>query len=713
MSPSLRFVLLLLCSAFAVSARAQFPIIELTALSRSAAKSGSQFELRTSFGARIEEVTELRFSHPGFSATLNTDDPLPFRTERQPRYGSFQVSIDPSVPPGRYDVRAVGRHGVSSPRVFLVHSLDEDFSTPSTDQKKPSPLNLGVFRFGKSAGAQVHYYTLKLTAGQRVRFDCLAANLDSRMIPVLAIRAHGRTLKTARGSDSLDAHFEFECQADGDYLLSVHDVIYRGGEEFGYALVAQDTDSAVDVLYRRNERTEGQLAVSTLPSAITDLRDTISRAVAVEETSDAKAIVPPCTIAAQFDTRSDQDEYLIDAKKDEQWVIDVHSERVGQPTDCRLIVQQMVPKEGSESTWNQVLAQDDSQAIGDVALRLHSADPVAILKAGADATYRLCLRDLDTGSGLGATQRYFLSLRKPSPDFQLIAYRPMQHKDQNGSKPQGSALFRGGTETLRVFCLRKDGWSGPVSIAIEGLPEGISCAPATIASNQNAVVLTLVASKTAPATIQRLNITGTAIINGQSVRHAASTSTVQWGRGAGRQSIQSRLTAGLVTAVSDKDSSPIAVGLGDGSVVQVKKGEAAKIPIKLVRSEYSKDKCIIRPRDLPPTVKSGDVTINGDKSEGTLELKVPANATPGTYTIWAQAETKVKWKANPQMMVRAKAYRNELQKLHDDPAKAGEKPKVLEAIKLADQRVAAAKPSDQLQDLTIYPALPHVTIEIQ
>ncbi len=693
---------------------AQLPVIELTAISRLGGQAGSEFEMRSSAGSRLEEVQQLRFSHPGIAAELLTDNPLPFSDQRQPRYGNFRVKIAESVPPGRYECRAVGRHGVSNPKAFLVHTLDGDIDTPpSTSKDKPTPLPIGNIYHAKAAPAQVHYYSLHVDQGQAIRIDCLAADLDTRMIPVLTLTsASGQTLQTRTGSDTIDPHLVIEPYEAGDYVLAVHDAIYRGGEEFAYLLVAQNKDSAINLVSPAGQSADGQTPIAWLPAATSGFAELTDNAIGIEETSDAKSITPPCTIKAAFDSREDEDAYEFTAQQGEQLAIDLISQRLGQPTDGRMILERKEPQQAGDPKWHSVFNEDDSQSIGDAALTLRSTDPFAMFTAPETATYRLTIRDLDSGTALSRQQDYFVDLRRPTAGFDLVAYRPFPSKDQNASRQHGSQLFRGGGEAIRVYCVRRDGWSGPIELAAEGLPPGVSCAAATIAANQNQAQLTFIANDDAPAAVADVKIIGRGTVGGEQKSVTAAPAAIQFGRGHSREYIRSRLTTTLAIAVSDKDVSPISITVGDGTVAEVKKGESLTLPAKLTRREGGKTNCVLRPRDLPPKVTSADVTINADKNEGNIVFKVAGDATPGTYSLWLQAETKIKLKPNPQALDRANAYRAHLKQLSEDPAKADQREAVNEAIKAADERVKAAQASAKEQEITIFPPSPHVTIRI-
>ena len=165
-------------------------------------------------------------------------------------------------------------------------------------------------------------------------------------------------------------------------------------------------------------------------------------------------------------------------------------------------------------------------------------------------------------------------------------------------------------------------------------------------------------------------------------------------------------------SVSDRDVSPLSIAVGDANVPEVKKKTTLSVPIKLTRGDGAKADCTLRARDLPPQIKAAEVKIAKDKSEGTLAIQVSEKAATGTFSLWLQAETKIKVKANPQALERAQAYRAHLQKLHDDPAQAPQLEAIQAAIKVADQRVEAAKAGAKDQDLTVFIPSPHLTFRV-
>jgi len=71
-------------------------------------------------GADLDEARALLFSHPGISAQQRFGTKKPYEEVAPPVAMKFRVTIAADVPEGIYEVRAVGRFGLSNPRAFVV-----------------------------------------------------------------------------------------------------------------------------------------------------------------------------------------------------------------------------------------------------------------------------------------------------------------------------------------------------------------------------------------------------------------------------------------------------------------------------------------------------------------------------------------------------------------------------------------------------------------
>ncbi|MCG8651538.1 MAG: PPC domain-containing protein [Pirellulales bacterium] len=692
---------------------AQFNVIELGSLFPNGGQAGTEVDVSVASGNRIEEIDRLHFSHPGITAELVTGQPLPFTTEPVPDYGKFRVKIAAETPPGRYEVRAQGRHGVSNPRFFLVNHLPvvETGKTGGVSDQSAQPMELPLNHVAHVVppASQMNFFSLSLEAGQQVQVDLVAQRLDSWMIGSLSLAdPSGITVAAARGGDGVDPKLNYRAAQAGTYRLVVHDFLYRGGADFVYQLAARTGDELGKSLM------DGPHSLPHLaPSSATVSHSTVSlsQANTVEE-SELHSLTVPSALAGAFDGPRDEDVFEFSANANEKLVVEVISQRLGQPSDPRLEIFQVEPQASGDPRLKQVLSVDDSQNVGGPEMPLRSKDPVAIFNPPATATYRIAIRDLDTGEAFGKSQPYVLAVRKLQPRFDLIAYRSFAHKDANLSRYFGSKIFRGGGETIRVLAVRHDGWAGPIEISVEGLPAGIQCQPAVMGANQTQTQLTLVGTDDAAAGTGPIRVIGKATINGNVVQQPAQPAAFRSGRAHSREFVQSRLCHELMVSVSDQDVAPLSIRWDQSAAKEVKKNESLKLPIKLIRRDGGKAECVLRPRDLPPGVTAGEVKIAGDKSEAALELKVSSSAAAGTYSLSVQGETKMKLKPNPQALRRAQQYRSHLQKLHDDPAQAANLEAIQSAIRSADARVEVAKAQDKEQELTVFLPSPHVTIRV-
>ena len=704
----LALVLGLVLTAFNQPVCAQFLACELRSLSRAGGQIGTSFPIRATSGANLEELESLVFSHPGISGQLGTLDPLPFSDQRRPDYGNFTVTINNDVPAGRYELRVAGRGGLSNPRALIVTTLPfETAATISHTTDAATPLKTSTLTQAKATTAEIDYFQFPAEKSVSYRIELLAHRIDSRMIgQVVVSDPSGRQIAIARGADDIDPVVEFEAAIEGDYQIAIHDFTFRGGDEYPYQVVVQPLASAVDLLPGRpDSRLHWLTRAATLPNDFSWNVDTTTPATADQPQS----LEVPATTARFFPDDHSDTVFRFSAVQDQSLAFDIISHRIGEPTDARLIVQRIEPIESATPKLHTVLNVDDSQTLSDGAIQWTTKDPVGLLKIPVTADYRLVVRDLDVGRSLRDRQVFRVDIRPATPGFDLVAFRLYPNKDINSSQPLGSKLFRGGSEVIRVMALRRDGWTGPIRINAENLPTGVHAIETVIAANQSQTQIVLTAAEDAAKNQQAIRVTGTS--DDGKLQQTAVPATIAWGKGAGRDYIRARLMQRLMVAVSDRDLSPLTITLGDEKVVEVKKGEAISLPVKIVRREGGKTNVVLRARDFPPGASGADLTIAADKSEGSYEVKT-AKTPPGTYSLWLQAETKIKVKPNPQLLQRAQSYRDSLQKQQDDPAQAENLEAIKAAIAAADKAIEAAKPLAADRELTIYLPTSNVTLRV-
>lgn len=221
------FVSALVALLIATPAIAQLPAARLNGLFPPGGKLGSTVEL-TATGTDLDGADKLLFSHAGITAKpagVKGDG----TTER-----SYSVSVGKDVPPGIYEVRAVGRFGATNPRSFVVSTANEVVRTsaPKPDSKD-AVLAPGSIVNGRATASAMDTYAIEAKKGQRILVTTAAREIDSKLMPVLAVSdAQGRELERSRRGELID----FTAPEDGTYSLVIHDMLFRGGSEYVYRI---------------------------------------------------------------------------------------------------------------------------------------------------------------------------------------------------------------------------------------------------------------------------------------------------------------------------------------------------------------------------------------------------------------------------------------------------------------------------------------------
>src|SRR5262249_23253362 len=152
-----------------------YPVPRLATVMPVGAKAGTTVEV-TVAGLDLDEISALYFSHPGLKAERTGDVPKPARPSDAPKPerprnqpgmqgpttgGKFKVTIPANTPLGLYDVRVIGKWGVSNPRVFAVGDLPETVEKePNNDTPEAQKVPLNSTVNGVIGGnVDVDYFT--------------------------------------------------------------------------------------------------------------------------------------------------------------------------------------------------------------------------------------------------------------------------------------------------------------------------------------------------------------------------------------------------------------------------------------------------------------------------------------------------------------------------------------------------------------------------
>jgi hypothetical protein len=720
-------------------ARADLPAAKLATVFPPGARKGTFAEI-TITGADLDELTELRFSHSGITAKPALDA----AGKVQPN--KFTVAVWPDVPPGVYEVRAVGRFGISNPRAVAVGDLPESNETASnTSPGGATEVAVGSLVNGQCATGAVDHFRFPAKRGQRILIDCVAREIDSKMEPVLTLLdPAGRELERSRTGDVLD----FTAPADAQYLLQVADAVFRGGPEYFYRLTVSAGPhldfvlppagvagaKGKHVVYGRNlpggtpaagitlngkpleqlpaeidlpaaalapctllrspaqsvldgiaYRVRGERAASN--AALLAVADS---ALAPEQNpndkpAEAQKLAAPCEVTGQFFPRGDRDWYSFDVKKGDVYWIEVFSQRLGLPTDPFLLVQRVTKNDKAEEQSSDVQEAYDTDAnVGGADFNTASRDPAYKLEAKEDATYRVQVRDLFNTVRDDPRLVYRLSVRKEKPDF-CLAVMPVKPGADLKDLPAPPLLRKGGSVPVRVVALRRDGFGGEIALSAEGLPPGVTCAAGSIPAGAASGTLVLTAADDAAGWAGPLRVVGKAQLNGaEAVREARGASVLWAVPDAAAEAVRSRLTGdGFAIAVSAAEAAPLSIAPADVKPLEVAASAKLKIPLKLTARTGPAGKLKAKPAGHPSLDRAAEVEIDGAAKEASLEIDLNQHKLPpGTHTLYVRAEGPVKYLRSPEVLKAAEEAKQKAEKAATDAAAAA---------KDAAEKLAAAK----------------------
>ena len=470
-----------------------------------------------------------------------------------------EVTMAPDAAPGRRELRLATPRGVTNPLVFHVGQLPEVCRKPmitSTLQvlgkeeqalrKRPPEeeevlITVPCTANGQIASGEVNRYRFEARKGQR-----LLISVEARLLnPYVADAVPGwfqpvLTLRNADGKEVAfcdDYRFKpdpvlfFEVPEDGSYVLYVTDAIYRGREDFVYRLTIGELPFVTSIFplggragepakfemtgwnlakavltppskdagpgtYRVAASSSG-FASNCLPLALDTLPEGFDKEPNNSPPS-AQKVTLPIIINGRIDRPDDWDVFQLAGRAGDTVVAEVSARRLDSPLDSVL---KLTDAGGS------VLAASDDREDAEAGVNTHHADSYLMFKLPADGTY--CVHLGDAARNGGPAYAYRLRLSQPQPDFALFVV------------PSSLALRAKATVSVNVQVIRKDGFTGPISVVLKDPPAGFSLTGGSIPQNQTAAKLTLSTSLIATTPPVDIHLEGRAKIGERDVAHEA------------------------------------------------------------------------------------------------------------------------------------------------------------------------------------------------
>jgi hypothetical protein len=437
------------------------------------------------------------------------------QAEDYPKDMAGRIRIAADAPTGDRFWRVSTAQGATPALRFVVGDLPEIVEDEIEGDPVPVPVTLPVTINGRIFPREdVDLWSFPARKGQTITAAVDAARLGSPLDSRLEVLdPHGRSLAENDDASGPDSFLRFTAPEDGTYQVKIHDINFRGGQAYVYRLTLT-ADPYVDRAYplggRRGTTAQltltgqglpaGPVAVGLPADAPADFvhrlpvdgkltnpfrldLDDLPECVESEPNDDpahAQPLTLPAVANGRIDRPGDVDFWSAPLHKGDVWECELRAARLGSPLQGVLAACDAAGKE---------LARAEGDGVNDPRLRF---------TAPADGTYLFRVADRFHSRG-GPEFAYRLRLdHPPAADFRL----------------QLAADFvtvpRGGQAKLKVQAERLGGFAAAVPLTVEGLPPGVTAAPAAIPANQNAVEIALKAEPSAAIRASRLTVRGSA-----------------------------------------------------------------------------------------------------------------------------------------------------------------------------------------------------------
>jgi hypothetical protein len=574
---------------------------------------------------------------------------------------TLQVAIAANAEPGKRELRVATPQGLSNPIVFCVGQLPEfveketinvdtgrgpaqvRIMQPATDMAITLPATVNGRIKPRIATRQVAGQAQPFTPGEADRYHFQAhqgqqlviAASARELMPYLADAVPGwfqavLTLYDADGREvAYDDDYRFHpdpvlhyaVPKDGEYVLEIKDALYRGREDFVYRIAIGElpfvtgsfplggkTGAKTSVALTGWNLPANRLVVDArhVPSSVPFMVDTLPEAFEKEPNnsqSTAQRIKLPITMNGRIDRPGDWDVFRFEGVAGQEIVAEVYARRLDSPLDSVLRL--------TDAKGRQLAFNDDHEDKG-AGLETHHADSYIMTTLPARGTYYLYLGDIQQKGG--PEYAYRLRISAPRPDFDL--------------RVTPSAINAGGGQTvpITVYALRKDGFSGDITLSLKDAPRGFILTGGVLPAGEDKVRLTLTVPRQPRTAPMSLAVEGRATIEGREVARLAVPADdrmqafAYWHLvPASDLQVEIRRAAAFATPIKVTGDQPVKIPAGGAARFQVQVPIPRNSLIERVQYELS---------DPPVGIKLKDASTAQGATEIVLECDA-AKAKPG------------------------------------------------------------------------------------
>jgi hypothetical protein len=598
----------------------------------------------TAYGQNLQDAREVRISGDGLKARIVE--------AADPSKVTLSIEVAADAQPGEREVRLLTPGGVSNRFRFIVGQLTEVLEKePNSDRLREAQV-LGTLPLtvnGQVMEGDRDCFRFNAKAGQTLVFAVQARAL----IPFIADAVPGwndvcLTLYDDAGrqlSSVDDFRFDpdpvliYRVPRDGDYIIEVSDILFRGRGDFVYRLSmgelpylthifplggpmrasstvhlfgvnlpasTQNVPAAPDATtIRYVQVARGGILSNVLPFAASDLPEVMEH-----EPNDTRAtpqqVDLPAVINGRIDHPGDADYFAFDARADQKVAIEVYGRRLRSPVDAIITIYGV---NGAR------LAENDDAVDAGEPMITHHAD--SLLNFIAPATGRFVVRVRDVQGKGGLEYAYRLSVGEPRPDFALRV------------SPDNPRVSKADSAVLAVTAIRRNAFPGEITLSVRGLPSGFVASPAVLGPKQEQVLLTSAAPVGAQVATFSPTVIGTANLNGAPVTRTAVPAEAVMQAFAYTHHVPARE---MLLSVVEFDTFALEFESAPRAPIELKPGGSVELVVIAKRKDGIKGGIALKPAAVTPGITVRAAFIPADSDRATVSIVSTKKATPAAYS---------------------------------------------------------------------------------
>ncbi len=449
---------------------------------------GTEIEL-TFQGGNLSDAQEVLVYYPGITVRSIASV--------KPNEVKAKVAIAPDCRLGEHAFRVRTASGVSDLRTFWVGALPVlDEREPNSSFETAQPISKNVTVHGMITNEDVDYFVVECVKGERLSIEIEGMRLGTIFFdPTIAICNEAKA-ELAVADDAFitgqDGGASIVVPADGRYFVQVRETAYGGNGSSYYRLHVGNFPRPTAVIpaggrpgetvefrflgdplgeikqkiklptsnltmVRVHAQTDQGIHAAGIEIRVNDLPPLVESANA-SSLKAAAAVTIPSAFHGTLQAPGEIDYVRFKATKGQVIDLTCYARRIGSALDPVMNLD-LLDKDGNPARGIQ--GNDDSGGSSDAAMRVTIPE---------DGDY--ALRVYDHLRGGGPNFFYRIELRPP----ESTAVLRVPHVDSNNRRNQDRQTWsvpKGGRIAVPML-VRRDGWNGPATLALDDLPPGVT-----------------------------------------------------------------------------------------------------------------------------------------------------------------------------------------------------------------------------------------------